>query len=177
MKSKTKVRRAKTPIVRAPSFGLPNAPVRCWVAVAWMRGMWKSGTTDFERLCLGAVRRSYGLPPVERYAITAWRNAKGKHEWTGDVEDIPYGAAVFSQRPGAPRDPAKDAGHVFLAGGRDKNGERVFWTVDARTLGGISPVHITFFTEKWGHRIIGWTDTLNGYDLNLPPSPNERKKK
>lgn len=172
--TRSKTKNVKDPIVRKPNLGLPNAPVRPAFAVATERERFQSHTTDYARLCLKNVRSAYQLPAVEPRAIDAWNHAKRKHKWTGDVADIPYGAPVFSQRPGAP---ASDAGHVFMCGGWDKNGQRIFWTNDIIVLGGINPVHIEAFTERWGHKILGWTEDLNGYDLNLPKSPNERKRK
>ena len=131
-------------------------------------------------MCLSFVRSCYGIPLpwpwINPTAAKAWATtpAEHRHKWTGDVDDIPYGAPVFSHRPGAGKD---DAGHVFITGAHNRHGQRIFRSNDIAVTGGISPVTIDAFTEKWGHEILGWVDVLNGYALNLPDSPNERERK
>lgn len=173
MPKRKRITKDTPPVEREPLLkGLPEAPVRPLAAVVFARNEAQSGRTDFLRLCLKFVRLSYSLPPVYPSARVAWQSAKRKHKWTGDVEDIPFGAPVFSK---GPNDGPNDAWHVFLACGRDKSGVRIFRSNDILVKGGISTVRIEAFTERWGHTILGWTEDLNGFDLNLPPSPNERK--
>ena len=167
--SRTAVKKtASKPIIRKPNLGLPNSPINSRDAVPAMREWSGAG-----RRCLQSVRESWRLPFKYGTAEAARKGAKAFHPWTGDTEDIPFGAPVWSKRIGAPAD---DAGHVFMAGGHAAKGDRIFWTVDAVRLGETDPVTIDFFSEKWGHEILGWAEDLNGYDLNLPLSPNERKK-
>lgn len=157
------------PIIRKPDLGIPDAPMNSRDALPAMR-VWSGAP----RRCLQACRESWGLPMHFATAKAAREGSKSFHKWTGDVEDIPYGAPVFSRRPDAPAD---DAEHVFLAGGHSETGKRIFWSVDVIRLGDTDPVEISFFSEHWGHEILGWADDLNGFDLNLPQSPNERRRK
>lgn len=131
-------------------------------AVAWGRSQHRDRGTEWRGLCLSFVRQAWGLPAVYGSAKEAWRHARKKHPWNGDVDEIPYGAAVFSDRPGG-----SVWGHVFLAGGTTKTGRRIFWSNDISMSGGINPVTIDAFERRWGHQILGWTEDLNGYDLNL----------
>lgn len=172
---KTAKKSPAKPIVRAPSLGLPNAPINSGDALSTVRRWAATAASEFPpRRCLQGVRTAWQLAMKYGTATEAREKSVRFHEWTGDTEDIPYGAPVYSERIGAPAD---DAGHVFLCGGHDTSGKRIFWTVDAFRLGEFDPVHIEFFTEKWGHKILGWAEDLNGYDLNLPKSPNERKRR
>lgn len=155
---------------------MPRASRSAQQAVAWGRGQHRDRGREWRALCLSFVRQSWGLPGVYPSAKAAWHGARKRHNYTG-VDDIPYGAAVFSDRPGG-----STYGHVFLAGGKTRGGKRVFWSNDISISGGISPVTIDAFTRRWGHEILGWTEDLNGYDLNLPgirkrsrPTTVERK--
>lgn len=163
------------PIVRKPNLGLPNAPINSGDALSTVRRWAATAASEFPpRRCLQGVRTAWQLPMKYGTAKQARLESVRFHEWTGNTEDIPYGAPVFSRRVNAPAD---DAEHVFICGGHDASRKRIFWTVDAIRLGEFDPVHIDFFTEKWGHEIMGWAEDLNGYDLNLPLSPNERKRR
>ena len=132
----------------------------------------RSNQTLFPRLCLRFVRQCWEIPALYGTAIEAWKNAEQKHAWKGDVDDIPWGAPVFFKRPDAG---PNDAGHVAICGGHDSKGRRIFRSNDVVTLGGIDVVNMNAFTEKWGMECLGWTKDLNGYALNLPQSPNQRK--
>lgn len=131
-------------------------------AVAFARNQHQSGSTRWGAMCLSLVRQAWGLPGGVPHANAAWAAARKKHSYNGNPDSIPYGAAVFSDRPGGSK-----YGHVFLAGGKTKKGRRIFWSNDIGGYGRVSPVTIDAFTSRWGHRILGWTEDLNGYDLNL----------
>jgi len=144
---------------------LPDAPVTAREANANAREIVRLGETDWHRLCLKFVRECWGLPAAEPTAAKAWENAKGKHKFT-KVRDIPYGAPVFSRRPDAG---PNDSGHIILAGGWNHRGVRIFRSVDITVQGGVSVCTLDDLRERWGHEILGWTDDLNGFNLNLPP--------
>ena len=133
-----------------------GATITAHDAVSNARDAVRSGATDWLRLCLRFVRQCWELPMVEPTAASAWKNAKDKHDWTGDPDDIPYGAPVFSRKRGAP---ANDAGHVFITGGHwvtgPNKGIRIFRSNDILVQGGISAVAITDIIEKWDHEILG----------------------
>lgn len=135
-------------------------------ALAVMRERWRVGSTNYARLCLKHVRTVYNIPAKEATAREARENATSFHKYDGNPESIPYGAFVFSRLKGS----TGTAEHVFLAGGhagKGKRRHRIFWTNDAVTLGGTSPVKLSFFVEKWSHEILGWTNNVNGVQVVL----------
>lgn len=140
-------------------------------AVGWARSQWRDGGTEWYRLCLQFVHDCWAVPARYPTALSAWQNAKQKHAYT-DVDSIPLGAPVFSNRAG------DSYGHIFLAGGRNLAGQRIFYSNDVKRHGGIDPVTIEFFPTRWGHTILGWSGDLNGYDLPLhAPVPLPRLKR
>jgi hypothetical protein len=161
---------SNTPETETVERPLPNAPINASEANHTAREIVRSGSTEWHRLCLKFVRTCWGLPKVNDTAREAWENAHDKHPYKS-VETIPYGAPVFSRRPNAGAD---DAGHVFLAGGYNKRGVRIFRSVDIKIEGGVSPCTIEDIQERWGHEILGWTGDLNGFNLNLPAIPKAR---
>lgn len=135
-------------------------------ALAVMRERWRTGTTGFPRLCLKHVRTCYQIPAKYLTAREAREHVIGFHKYDGKPESIPYGAFVFSRIKGS----TGTAEHVFLAGGHAGTGKkrrRIFWTNDAQTLGGTSPVTLDFFVKHWGHEILGWSDNVNGVKVAL----------
>ena len=149
---------------------MPRATRTAAQAVAWGRGQHHDRGREWRALCLSFVRQAWGLPGVYPHANAARRGCRKFHPWTGNVDDIPYGAPVWSDKPGGSL-----YGHIFLAGGKTKDGKRIFWSNDISVSGGISPVTIDAFTNRWGHRILGWGEDLNGYDLNLPGAGAKKK--
>lgn len=141
-------------------------------ALRSVRNAFHASATPFEpRHCLQAVRTPYGIPSKYLTAREAREHAKTFHKYNGNPESIPYGAFVFSRRKGS----TGTAEHVFLAGGHSHR-KRIFWTVDAKILGGWSPVHITFFIERWGHEILGWSLDINEVGIDaVIPKVNTRK--
>lgn len=136
----------------------------------------QSGPFD-PRRCLQFVRTCWGLPVHFATARDARVHATkvGKfHKWTGDTEDIPYGAPVFTRRKGAP---SSDSEHIVITGGHFLNRERIFRSVDVFTAGDVDAVPMDFFEDKWDHEILGWSEELNGFLLPLPVSPNDRPKR
>jgi hypothetical protein len=107
-------------------------------------------------LCLKNVRELLNIDSHYLWANTAWDGAHHKVRTTNQHR-IPYGAPVFSDRPGGSK-----FGHVMLAGGRFPNGQRILWTNDERWDGRITPVTFAFITGHWGHKIKGFTRDLNG---------------
>lgn len=148
---------------------MPRAKRTAKQAVTWGRGQHRDRGREWRGMCLSFVRQSWGLPGGVPHANAAWRGARKKHPYNGNPDSIPYGAPVWSDRPGG-----STYGHVFLAGGKTKNGKRIFWSNDISVSGGISPVTIDAFERRWGHRILGWAEDLNGYDLNLGPRPGAK---
>ncbi len=110
--------------------------------------------------CLKNVRECLGIDPYYESAKEAWEAAKHKTV-TADPDEWPFGAPVFSERPGGSL-----YGHVFLAGGRFQNGQRILWQTDATGRPGmVTPVTPAFITGVWGHRILGFSRDLNGVPI------------
>lgn len=124
-------------------------------ATAHARDRYQSRTTAYHEKCLMNVRECLEIASRDDWAIHAWERASHKHHWTGDTDDIPFGAPVFSKG-------SSQYGHIFLSGGKFKNGHRIMWTTDQFGDGRITPVEISFFRDHWGHTILGWTSDLNG---------------
>jgi hypothetical protein len=130
-------------------------------ATAHAREEWQSGSHKWEGMCLKAVRRHLGIAKEYECANEAWEKAYQRTVYRPGREFlIPFGAPVFSDRK-----MGSEFGHVFLAGGRFRNMRRIFWTNDQFGDGRITPVTIDFFTEHWGHHILGWTRDLNGVGI------------
>lgn len=128
---------------------------------------------DWYRWCLKFVRTAWGLPMKYATARDAWENGT-QVAYTGNPNDIPFGAPVFSKARNAGPD---DSWHVFLAGGFfPKRQDRLFRSTDIVAHGRISPVPIQAFIDRWDHEILGWTRDLNGQTLNLPKPPRQRRK-
>lgn len=147
---------------------MPSASLDAKAVVTRAAHSISSGEDGWYRQCLKWTRVQWNLPAKYATAMDAWRGSKDKHAYNGDPFSIPYGAPVFSVRPGAGPD---DAGHVFIACGvyRDKAGKRhrVFRGIDLKSPGEACSFELSALVERWGHKILGWTGDLNGYDLDL----------
>jgi hypothetical protein len=121
------------------------------------RSRYKSGANDWYEYCLNNVRTALDIGSKYDWAIHAWEGAQHRHVYHAG-HHIPFGAPVFSKGSSA-------YGHIFLAGGRFKNGARIFWTNDQHGDGRITPVELSFFSLHWGHKVLGWTEDLNGVDI------------
>jgi hypothetical protein len=91
-------------------------------------------------------------------ADDAWDANDEKHSFEG-WDAVPFGAPVFSQG-------SNPYGHIFLKGGRTKNGIHLTFTNDKYGDGRIDRVSGSFYEEQWGHRILGWASELN--EQNIP---------
>jgi len=107
--------------------------------------------------CLTDTRGHLEIPPHSLTAFAAWEDLTGSDRvpYGGNPNDIPPGVPVFSKGD-------NPAGHVFLSGYiSDKSGQRLFFTNDQFGDGWITRVHMSFFTDKWHHEILGWGRELN----------------
>ena len=130
-------------------------------ATAHARAEYHSGSHGWRELCLAAVRTHLGIDRRYGSAHEAWEKAYQRTVYRPGHEDsIPYAAPVFSDRK-----TGTEWGHVFLAGGRFSSGRRIFWTNDQFGDGRITPVTLDFFTDHWGHIILGWSRDLNGVGI------------
>lgn len=140
-------------------------------ALAFARKQTRERKVDWTRWCLRFVRMSWGLPMKYATAREAWEKANRKHKWTGKENVIPHGAPVFSRSRNAG---PNDAWHVFLAGGYYRN-TRIYRSTDIKEPGCVDACSIKAFSDRWNHEILGWSEDLNGFKLNLPAAPLKRK--
>lgn len=109
----------------------------------------KKITKGYKGLCLQFVRTCYGIGAKYPSAIAAWKGAKKRH-----TSAPPTGAPVFFTIPGNPY------GHVALHLGDGKY--RTNWSAKG-----------TVITAELDHAVfkgmtkLGWTEDLNGVDLDL----------
>lgn len=136
----------------------------------------RKGSTSWGALCQKLFRTAYGTGGgnASAKAQLAENQRRGTfHKFTGDEDDIPYGAAVFSDKPNG-----SQFGHIFIAGGRSKStNKRVFRSNDITRYGGVGSVPLATFRNKWGHVILGWGEYVNGQRIKLGDSPNEARRK
>jgi len=143
-------------------------------ALAWLHNQAVDPTQSWYRLCLGLARSARGIDSRYLTAYSAWLHAGGKHALTpaSDWHHLPKGAPVFYK--GAPFN-GTIYGHVATFAGVTQIGPLV-WSNDVLTKGRVNAVHPLWFLTHWGHDLLGWTESLNGVDLNLdtpeePPPP------
>lgn len=110
--------------------------------------------------CLRETRECLGVGAGAPDAISAWEAAKHKHPET-DPRKIPRGVPVFWG--------GSEHGHVALSSGF---GGKCFST-DIRRAGYFDQVPIAEIEEKWGLKLLGWTEDLNGVRVWSPPRARE----
>jgi hypothetical protein len=103
--------------------------------------------------CLMFCRMQFGVAAKYGSAIVAWNNAKYKH--TTGVP--PRGTFVFWS--------IGKYGHIAIS---DGNG--YCWSTDIRGAGTVARVPITEIRSRWGARLLGWTEDVNGVRVYTPPA-------
>ena len=101
--------------------------------------------------CLREVRECYGVGPAAPDATSAWENARYKHRET-DFTKIPRGVPIFWTGGSGGH------GHVAISTGFLAR----CWSTDIRRSGYFDRVPIAEISERWGLRLVGWTEDLNG---------------
>lgn len=123
-------------------------------AIAYAKQQQQTGADQWFQWCLKFVRTATGIPAVHNDAGTAWLHARKRHK-TGTP---PRGAAVFW-----------DIGqwdHVALS-----DGGGYVYSNDILRRGRIDRVSIATITQRWGATYLGWTQDLNGHDLDIEWPP------
>lgn len=110
----------------------------------------KAPTSD-PGYCLREVRECYAVGRRYTDAAGAWSMARHKHPET-DPRKIPRGVPVFWTGG------AEGHGHVAIATGW----RGLCWSTDILRPGYFDRVPIELITQKWGLRLVGWTEDLNG---------------
>lgn len=109
-------------------------------------------------MCLREVRECFGVGPRAEDAAEAWQQAQHKHQQT-DPRKIPRGVPVFWTGGTAGH------GHVAIATGFAGN----CLSTDIRRPGYFDKVPIEEIHDKWGLKLVGWTEDLNGVRVYTPP--------
>ena len=111
----------------------------------------KSGVKGF---CLKICRQAWGIRAKYPSAISSWNNTPKKNKFT-DPMTAPIGATHFWK--------GGKFGHVAIAA--DKPG--YVWSTDLPIKDKIGRIYYTDVDKKWGYKYLGWTNKLNGVDLNV----------
>ncbi|MFF5793969.1 LysM peptidoglycan-binding domain-containing protein [Paeniglutamicibacter sp. NPDC012692] len=115
-------------------------------------------TRGYAGLCLVFVRTCFGIGAKYPTAAKSWANAQYKHE-TNRLAGIPAGVPIHFEVRGEP------AGHValYLGGGKMRTNVTAKGTVET------VPVPLP------GHKLLGWTEDLNGVRVYTAPKPTPSK--
>lgn len=107
-------------------------------------------------MCLREVRECYAVGPEAASAAQAWEYAEHKHRET-DPRKIPRGAPVFWTGG------SQGFGHIAIS-----TGFRQCWSTDILRSGYFDRVPIELIGQRWGMRLVGWTEDLNGVRVFTP---------
>lgn len=120
----------------------------------------RSMTTNYSNWCLKYVRQAYAVGPKYASAIDAWNGAKRRHR---SLANAPEGAPVFFSHP------KSRYGHVAML---DMiNGVPHIRTTNS-AVGRPVTQPISLWTDRYGYRLLGWTEDLNGVVVAKPvPKP------
>lgn len=116
-------------------------------------------------MCLREVRECYGVGPAAADAAQAWEDAEHKHRQT-DPRKIPRGVPVFWTGG------SSDHGHIAISTGFKAE----CFSTDIRRPGYFDKVPIEEIHEKWGLKLVGWSEDLNGVRVYTPPAHFEQPK-
>lgn len=106
--------------------------------------------------CLREVRECFAVDALYMDAAQAWEQAKHKHR-TSDPREVPRGAPVFWTGG------SEDHGHIAIGTGWGR-----CWSTDILRPGYFDRVPIDLIRDKWGMRLVGWTNDLNGVPVYTP---------
>lgn len=127
-------------------------------AIANARRRIRDNSTNGSGMCLRDVRGHLEIGSLFMTAEEARQDIAGSRDFVrygGNPNKIPPGAPVWSKG-------SNPAGHIFLSmriSPRSKR--RLFATNDVHGDGRIDYVDISFFSERWGHTVLGWGRELN----------------
>lgn len=92
---------------------------------------------------------------------------------TSDTSAAPPGALLFSKG-------SSPFGHIFIAAHPFASGVEAGWSTDLWQDGKVGKVARTAPHTAWGHTILGWGTSINGYRLDLtgktPAKPLQNKR-
>jgi len=120
-----------------------------WMAVAHL-----SGRNGVKGMCLKTVRQAWQIPAKFPSAISAWNNTPRKNRFT-DPMKAPVGATHFWK--------GGKFGHVAIQSSKPG----YVWNTDIPVKDRVGKIYYTEVNERWGYKYLGWTNKLNGVDLNV----------
>ncbi len=112
------------------------------------------GKTNVQGLCLKTCRQAWKLPAKYPSAILAWNNTPKKNKFT-DPMKAPVGATHFWK--------GGKYGHVAI----QSHKPGYVWSTDLLDKNKIGLIYYTVVYDKWKSQYLGWTNKLNGVDLNV----------
>lgn len=124
-------------------------------AVAWGKRQINNPSQNWRRQCLSFVRQSFGVERRIPNAGMSWDQSQFKHRVASGM-NIPRGVPVHWETSDV-------ADHIALSIG---NG--LCLSTDARRSGHIDIVSIDALTRRWGMRLHGWTEDINGVRIYHP---------
>lgn len=128
-------------------------------AIRTARARSKSPTpTSTVGYCLREVRECYGVGPKAGDATEAWHQARFFHTKPKNMSEAEFIATIPRGVPVFWTGGSSGHGHIAIAtgfGGR-------CWSTDIRRPGYFDRVPIQEITDKWGLKLAGWTEDLNG---------------
>lgn len=131
---------------------------------AYARQESQAPSRDWTGWCAVFTRTAFGAPAIGDFdgdgaadAEDVWKAAKHKHP-TSNPADIPRGVPVFWSGGSA------DNGHAAVSAG---NG--LMWSTDIKRAGQVDLVPIDDVRRKWGMKLLGWSEDINGVRVYTPP--------
>jgi hypothetical protein len=112
------------------------------------------GKTNVQGLCLKTCRQAWKLPAKYPSAISAWDNTPKKNKFN-DPMKAPQGATHFWK--------GGKFGHVAI----QSHKPGYVWTTDLPDKNKIGLGYYTIVQDRWKYKYLGWTNKLNGVDLNV----------
>lgn len=123
-------------------------------AAAYMAGLAKNKAHGVKGVCLQTCRLAWGLAPDEPSAIKEWESIPDKFKHA-DPLTAPVGAPHFWL--------VGKYGHIAL----QAEHEGFVWSTDLPVGDQVGLVAITYVSDKWRARYLGWSSQLNNKRLPL----------
>lgn len=110
--------------------------------------------TGVKGMCLKTCRLAWNISAKYPSAISAWDNTPKKNKFI-DPMSAPIGATHFWK--------GGRFGHVAI----QSHKAGYIWSTDIPDKDFIGLTYYTSVKDKWGYKYLGWTNKLNGVDLNV----------
>jgi hypothetical protein len=118
----------------------------------------KTGKTNVKGLCLKTCREAYLLPARYPSAIVSWNRTPKKYK-NKNFRSAPVGALHYYR--------GGKYGHIVI---QSDLRNRV-WGTDLPVVNKVGLHHRRLPINRWGYKYLGWTNWLNGYEVELGKCP------